>query len=233
MAQLSKAFASMPSGRLKDAIRLAIQTADGDLAKVRKFLEDWFDATMDRVSGGYKRRTQILLFAASLAGCVALNVNTVLITQALFADSTLRQGVIVQAEAANIALPRAADALADLENSGLPIGWTAANQTEIRQRISAKGVEGLYGYLEIFAGWAMTAFAITLGAPFWFDVLNKIMVIRSTVKPAEKSGKEASKDPAAVRSAVGPAAATATQVAEQPRQPDAPTPAMAADRGEG
>jgi len=43
-------------------------------------------------------------------------------------------------------------------------------------------------------GWLFTAFAATLGAPFWFDVLNQIMVIRSTVKPHEKSGEEASLD---------------------------------------
>jgi hypothetical protein len=36
--------------------------------------------------------------------------------------------------------------------------------------------------------------AVSLGAPFWFDVLNKFMVVRSTVKPKEKSQTEASKD---------------------------------------
>ncbi len=44
-------------------------------------------------------------------------------------------------------------------------------------------------------GWIITAFAVSIGAPFWFDVLNKIMVIRSTVKPGEKSGDKAQKDP--------------------------------------
>jgi hypothetical protein len=33
-----------------------------------------------------------------------------------------------------------------------------------------------------------------LGAPFWFDLLNKFMVIRSTVKPHEKSPEEGSED---------------------------------------
>ena len=36
-------------------------------------------------------------------------------------------------------------------------------------------------------GWLITALAVSLGAPFWFDMLNKIMIVRSTVKP---SGKE-------------------------------------------
>ena len=44
-------------------------------------------------------------------------------------------------------------------------------------------------------GWLITALAVSLGAPFWFDMLNKIIVVRSTVKPQEKSGTEASKDP--------------------------------------
>jgi hypothetical protein len=42
-------------------------------------------------------------------------------------------------------------------------------------------------------GWLITAFVVSLGAPFWFDLLNKIMVVRSTVKPQEKSMDEPSK----------------------------------------
>jgi hypothetical protein len=43
-------------------------------------------------------------------------------------------------------------------------------------------------------GWLITAAAISLGAPFWFDTLNRFMVVRSTVKPKEKSPEEGSKD---------------------------------------
>ncbi|MFT3996643.1 MAG: hypothetical protein QM667_04485, partial [Asticcacaulis sp.] len=34
----------------------------------------------------------------------------------------------------------------------------------------------------LIAGWVMTAFAVTLGAPFWFDILSKLMTVRSTFK---------------------------------------------------
>ena len=40
---------------------------------------------------------------------------------------------------------------------------------------------------------------IVAGAPFWFDTLNKFMVVRSTVKPKEKSNTEGSKDLVACR----------------------------------
>ena len=43
-------------------------------------------------------------------------------------------------------------------------------------------------------GWLLTAFAVSLGAPFWFDLLNRVMVIRSTVKPREKSRDQGSRD---------------------------------------
>jgi hypothetical protein len=43
-------------------------------------------------------------------------------------------------------------------------------------------------------GWLLTVLAISLGAPFWFDTLNRLMVIRSTVKPHEKSKEQESKD---------------------------------------
>jgi DNA repair exonuclease SbcCD ATPase subunit len=43
-------------------------------------------------------------------------------------------------------------------------------------------------------GWLLTAMAVSLGAPFWFDTLNRLMVIRSTVKPHEKSREQESKD---------------------------------------
>jgi hypothetical protein len=40
----------------------------------------------------------------------------------------------------------------------------------------------------------MTGLAVSLGAPFWFDLLNKFIVVRSTVKPTEKSGPEKAKE---------------------------------------
>ena len=43
----------------------------------------------------------------------------------------------------------------------------------------------LWIYLAAIAGWLVTACAVSMGAPFWFDVLNKISVVRSTIKPQE------------------------------------------------
>ena len=45
-----------------------------------------------------------------------------------------------------------------------------------------------------FPGLALDSVAISLGAPFWFDLSNKFIVVRSTVKPNKKSPAEESKD---------------------------------------
>lgn len=97
---------------------------------------------------------------------------------------------------------------AQLESLGLPIGWLVAG--EHREGVSAEDQKllnwpGLHFWEGNFwinwplqlryhlLGWLLTALAVSLGAPFWFDMLNKFIVIRSTVKPKEKSPEEKSK----------------------------------------
>jgi hypothetical protein len=56
---------------------------------------------------------------------------------------------------------------------------------------------GFLPWLLKLAGIFLTAMAVSQGAPFWFDLLNKFIVIRSTVKPREKSQPEGTKDKSA------------------------------------
>ena len=90
---------------------------------------------------------------------------------------------------------------------GLPLGWTEVRKGAERRVACTKAQAGwidrtgcaawpydLWLILAAIPGWLITAFAISFGAPFWFDMLNKMMVIRSTVKPHEKSPEESSED---------------------------------------
>ncbi len=82
-----------------------------------------------------------------------------------------------------------------LESLGLPIGWNSSDDPQRKWPGSNWSTEGgwrdqIYWHL---VGWILTAFAVSLGAPFWFDLLNKFIVIRSAVKPHEKSLEEGSK----------------------------------------
>jgi hypothetical protein len=198
--QLRRAVERLPGTNLRHSITTAIDNSGGDLAKVRTNIEAWFDASMDRVSGWYKRQTQFYLFVIGMVLAASMNVNTITIANHLWKDKAARDALARRAERlkADTAIKRmvndstltgaqakrVSEELAELD---LPIGWN-------RQVWPAAGANRIPSYLEIFFGILITGLAVTLGAPFWFDALNKIMVIRSTVKPHEKSREEASED---------------------------------------
>ena len=56
-----------------------------------------------------------------------------------------------------------------VRDSELPIGWGLKRDTEL---------------LYLILGWALTVVALTAGAPFWFDILKKLVNIRAAgIKP--------------------------------------------------
>jgi hypothetical protein len=175
---------------------MAIDTAQGDFERAVSNVEAWYDSGMDRVSGWYKRSTQWILFAIGLFMAVALNVNTVGIADYLYQQKAAREALVAAAQSAGRDqnyLDQNYNSLRNrLQELQLPIGWS--NVSLLRRDAGATPEPTGWEWLEVLAGWLVTAFAATLGAPFWFDLLNKIMVIRSTVKPHEKSPEEASED---------------------------------------
>ena len=76
----------------------------------------------------------------------------------------------------------------------LPVGWKRPFRDNVRYLLNKDNRKpAAIRILDSLPGWFITALAISLGAPFWFDTLNKFMVVRSTVKPQEKSKDEESK----------------------------------------
>lgn len=190
---------TLENPEVQRVILVALDTANGDLALARANIEDWYNSAMDRISGWYKWKTQYILFVIGLLTSVLLNINSIRIASALYQDNALREAVVAQAQSISrdttlgeggiLPLYSALDALR------LPIGWGDGLLGRQQEEVQEGFMSNLwyYGFVPLF-GWLITAFAITLGAPFWFDVLNKFMVVRSTVKPHEKSPEEKSKD---------------------------------------
>jgi hypothetical protein len=65
-----------------------------------------------------------------------------------------------------------------------------SNDPKVAAGLQATFPQSWEGWLMKLLGWILTTIAVSLGAPFWFDMLNKVMVIRATVKPTEKSPDE-------------------------------------------
>ncbi|HTV25364.1 MAG TPA: hypothetical protein VMG12_42005 [Polyangiaceae bacterium] len=172
-------------------------------------IEAWYDSAMDRVSGWYKRSTQRIIFAIALVVCIAGNFNTIRIADHLYRDEAARAALVERSKVA-VADPdylkRSEGASqAQLKELHLPIGWGTGDgdwKDELGNPVAA------------IVGWLMTAFAATLGAPFWFDVLRKVMVIRATVKPSDEGSPS--------RSPAAPAAAPAAVAVAVPAASPAP-----------
>lgn len=191
-----------------------------ELSEFRARLERWFDSSMDRVSGWYKQRTQFVLFLIGLLAALVMNADSIRIAQALARDRALRESVVavaqeqvksnplpapqppaqsddeaIQAYAAALQqqLNTVSARIRDVEGLGLPLGWEAAEFQTTGDTPRAWYQWVILVVLKLL-GLLSTAVAVSIGAPFWFDLLNKFMVVRSTVKPQEKSGEEHSKD---------------------------------------
>jgi hypothetical protein len=201
LALLSIAKDPTVATSLPQNVRSALDTfekaASNDPIELQKSVEDWYNSTMDRVSGWYKRRTQIFIFVLGAILAVYLNVDCIEYATRLSKDSSLRQSVVAMAQAyakqdqndqKGDPVEKIQANIKSLDGVGLPIGWNEADKKDMIKAVKAHSL-----------GWLLTALAVSLGAPFWFDTLNRLMVVRSTVKPHEKSDEESSKDPKRTR----------------------------------
>lgn len=202
IADIRASIATLNNAPVQRAVLTALDTANGDLEKARKNLENWYDSAMDRVSGRYKRSTQLVLFGLGFCIAVGFNIDTITLADYLYRNETQRGAIVAQAAVASGSEAFLKDNFEQvrkkIDSLRLPIGWNDPTTPPEPKPPVAEGFKGLWqdyhGYFMKPLGWLLTAFAVTLGAPFWFDILNKIMVIRSTVKPHEKSPEEASED---------------------------------------
>ena len=142
----------------------------------------------------YTRRTKWIILILGLFVAIGFNVNTVTIAKRLSNDATLRSMVVAQAEAyANRPEAEALQAnfeknRSDLESLGLPVGWS----NFVFYGPQSEGFKVWNHVLLNLIGWLLTAAAISMGAPFWFDLLNKLINMRG----AEKDGKPREPDKA-------------------------------------
>lgn len=178
---------------LRKAIAPLARAAGDDGRRIQKNVEDWFNASMDRVSGWYKRRTQIIIASLGCLIAISFNVDAIAIARYLNVNSAGRAALIEQAKNLRSSSGQPLNSLQTaVRVTDIPIGWTY--QKDVDDNIAWRAWPmGFWGWLLKVGGLAATTLAVSLGAPFWFDVLNKFMVIRSTVKPEEKSKDEPSK----------------------------------------
>ena len=258
------------------ALRSRIKALDVEqqLDGFKQEIETWFDRSMDRASGVYKRNARGFAFLIGFVLAVTLNADTFYIISRLAKDDALRNSIVststklVESEQSSNPSPTASPSPTPISSSPaspsptvsplsadkssspaspsptptlspnvidrvkdkvdqslseitLPIGWTdnileeqlqrdipskegeTAEQKQNREIQNEKRkIELAPRRTKIFGryvvppeaimimGWLVTATAIMMGAPFWFDFLGLFINVRNTgAKPKSKTNK--------------------------------------------
>jgi len=181
LAAVQEAVKRFPGAHQREMLQKAAVNAHGDLEGFRTQVETAFDDSMDRASGWYKRKTQLVLALLATIIAIAFNVDTVRIATHLYNDEAVRTAVVSKVNAGDA--QDAADAVSKVNQLQLPVGWGAENRPS-----------EVAGWLGAIAGWLITIAALNLGAPFWFDLLSRISRQRGVGTP-EKPGRALSDKP--------------------------------------
>jgi len=205
MDDLVVEIGKLPDGVLKKSLQSLAAGSGGDANRFRRSVEAWYDDHMARVSGWYKRHVRWISIAIGAVLVIGANVSAITLSRSLYSDQAVRETVVTQAVASSncsskdaaTCIDQARNAIAKLHAGGLPLGWDEVAQCQAKgsscswlQRYgltsTSRGVvDRVVSSLLLVLGWALTAFALTPGARFWFDVLNKLGTLRSTgPKPA-------------------------------------------------
>lgn len=206
---------NVPDPDVRRVLSLLAAEAGPDGQKLKETIERWFNTSMDRVAGWYKRKTQVVNVMLAVVVTVAVNADSLLIVRSLSNDSALRAALVAQAQAMARETPPPAGQpgtgqdppVTDLEQRidkltslGLPVGWTDDPGAGLRRWPGwFPGDKGAAAWAATWRdtarshllGWLVTALAASLGAPFWFDILNKVITIRSAGKIPEKKPESA------------------------------------------
>lgn len=165
--ELRDGIEKLPEGPFKYAILSMLNDANDNVEEFRLKLECWFNDGMDRISGWYRRHMQLIAFIVGAVVTVACNADTFQIINTLYRDAAIRGAVV------STASTYVASGGVNLVEITFPIGW------------SMQLPNNFIGWLTKLIGWFLTASALSLGAPFWFDILNKIVNLRLTGKKPE------------------------------------------------
>lgn len=151
----------------------------------------WFKSNMERASGRYARRTKTWLLIVGTILSAGLNADSIRLTSGIYHEEPRRRAALelsesirLQQSKAVVAADTSTDAAVDraltLLSNNLQqddqtkqlLGWSVANRPNSKLAV-----------IVALLGWILTGAAISFGAPFWFDVLNRVANLRAGGKP--------------------------------------------------
>lgn len=192
--KLTKNEIPIIKGKFRVKLLTFIGKAQGDIEKFKNEIEEFYINTTDQLRDWYKRKVKMLIFIYGLLIALVFNVDTLYMGKVLWqnptqvaqfleiiqkydkaktntkTDSTIQQ--IVQTTVKDMS--NHYDAL-----KPMPIGW---DKTKLKNATA-----GFMPLMSKVFGWLITALALSLGAPFWYELFNKILNVRKAIAPASRT----------------------------------------------
>lgn len=199
------------TGRVLSAI---LDRSVRTVAGAREKLERWFDQGMEHCTASYKRKSQVALLVIAAVVVGSFNVDAVRIIGTLANDAAVRgdvvsiardwarahpslegdapgavNGVAAGAEEAPTAdigeqTKRFAEKLEQVALLPVPLGWPSDPLVTSRAPVTGLGV------VTKIVGLLLSIAALSLGAPFWFSMLNRFVSLRPTGRPPSHGSKD-------------------------------------------
>lgn len=163
-----------------------IDDTNKSISELEKEIAAWYDSAADRLSGFFKREQQLISLLVGLAIAAIFNLDVLNLAAEVHGDDAVRAQLVANAEAyvaaqSVLGADAAADAVEEIERlsrelEGIALGWPDGFQ--------------LGTAVTHAPGWILAAFAATLGAPFWFDLLSRFVQIRGTGRKPKDLAEE-------------------------------------------
>ncbi len=197
--QLEAKIGEIKDENLREILNQFVEEAEGNLEDLRNRIEQWYDDVMDRASGWYKRNIQKVLILVGIGIAVIFNADTISIYNRLSKDPKARLEVATLAQefVQSDSLQTVSASEETIKEIREEIDYLVNTEIENLKNPLGLGWDNFdvinadwYDWVQKILGWIVTALAISLGAPFWFDLLKKLVNVRSSGKvPPPSSGK--------------------------------------------
>lgn len=176
------------SPKLKTDLSMLALRSHGKVDAFKQEIENWFDSSMQRASGVYKRDVKAFSILIGFLIAMLTNADTIHIVNRLSKEKVVNNVVSsyvleLQNNCSNKHMFESKSCIIDnvdnqdLTKLSLPIGWQSYD-------FQFQSIGQSFSKL---IGWVLTGIAISMGSSFWFDVLNKFINVRYTGKKPESS----------------------------------------------
>ncbi len=205
-AEVQSAIRKLPPTRVKSALVASLMTSQGDFDRFRASVASWFDDSMDRLSGAYKRNLKRISIFVGCVIALIVNADSFQVGKTLWSDSALRAEMVQVADTTSKSRTDQANygaIMREFQSANdrlrpLPVGWPLCGNQSAASAASSTGTDSRdacppqgqmiwFGVTKLL-GWFATGLALSLGAPFWFDLLSRFINIRSAgIKPERQA----------------------------------------------